>query len=151
MYVFFITYPSNTNHIIYRHLKLADKFILSFRHRPGINQVISFLISLHPPYSSLLPVHLPGGSYSKLSMVSSLLCVLTHLLSSDYQRSLWELNHINSFSMCFLVYLCLPSGALFISLVSFPFSFLFLCYLYFGTFLFHVVTLFWWTPIINIH
>ena len=74
--------------------------------------MICFQFSLHLPCSSLLPVPLPGGSYSKLSL-DTIFTVFSHTFSSQWQW-LWESKVSIKFLYALLVYLCLSSRDLFI-------------------------------------
>ena len=61
-----------------------------------------------------------------------------HSRSSNLQRPLWVSKPLNKF--CVLFYLSLSCGDLFIFWWKFPLLFLFMCYLHFGTCLFHMVS-----------
>ena len=69
---------------------------------------------------------------------TSLQSTQIHLISSDWEKDLCECQNISIQFPC--IYLCLSSRDLFIFFSkSFPFSYIFLCYTFFGAFHFHMI------------
>ena len=60
-------------------------------------------VNTHSLHSFLLPVPLPGDSYSKLHVAPSLLGVHIYLFSSDWERPLWVSKRISHVSVWLFV------------------------------------------------
>jgi hypothetical protein len=96
--------PPNTNHITCRHLELAYQFVLSSRHSPAINLMISIQFSLHLLHSPNLMT-----LFQNSHMMPSWPRAHVHLVFSDRERHLWS----SKYFFCVFVYAFCPESSSF--------------------------------------
>ena len=88
---------------------------------------------------SLLPVSCPGGSYSKLSC-GTIFAVFTHIHSLMIDKDFCECWNTSVNFPCALLYVSFTWRTFHSISKSYLLSFLILCYRYISTFIFHMIS-----------